>query len=786
MDAIFNRLTTGIATRSRLHIAPAALGVRPPIGREALETRGSGGQGARAMSDLSSLSDLARPSRASRRTDPLSMAAVVFFVLAILAAAYPAFRAGPSTGPALLLLIGLAGVAFVGIFAFATSEPRRASVVDDGLHALVDALGEPAAVATADGRLLSFNVAWRTETGVLRRLPKDRSGGGELYAALASARRTGAGEARFGRDHQPAVISRLGDDKLLVRLAGEEPYEPAPAPSPVALAFAEPARLAAPVAQVAAPTVAALDAFAAAAPFGAALLDGDDPFDAVIVELNEALKVLTGGKARLGLKFGDLIDAASRSDARIRMGARRDKPVEVRLALEGQRIAHLYVTAAGGRLVVYLLDLSEQKQLELQLAQSQKMQAIGQLAGGVAHDFNNLLTAIQLRLDELLHRHPVGDPSYEGLNEIRQTAVRAADLVRKLLAFSRKQTVQREQLELGELISEFEVLLRRLLREDVKLTTDYGRDLPMVKADKSQLETAVINLAVNARDALRSHGAHDGQVPTVAISTGRLTQAQAAELGCPTSPPEGCAIIQVADNGPGIPPEAMAKIFEPFFTTKPVGEGTGLGLATVYGIVKQADGWIHVESKPGQGAAFRIFLPIHIPVAGAEPHVPAAAKPKPVARDLSGAGRILFVEDEDAVRGVAARLLRARGYEVIEASDGEEALELAEAHAGKIDLLISDVIMPGLDGPTLLKKARVHLGTAPVMFISGYAEAEFSDLLEGENRRHLPAQAAGHQGAGGTGEAAAPGGVRRPTGTSPSPWPYPPSAWRSPTRCRTS
>jgi two-component system cell cycle sensor histidine kinase/response regulator CckA len=265
------------------------------------------------------------------------------------------------------------------------------------------------------------------------------------------------------------------------------------------------------------------------------------------------------------------------------------------------------------------------------------------------------------------------------------------------------------------------------------LVTDYGRDLPLVRADKSQLETAVMNLAVNARDAMRMAGrTGDGKPATVSIRTARLTRADAERLGYPSAPEAGCALIEVADNGPGIPPEALSKIFEPFFTTKPVGEGTGLGLATVYGIVKQADGWIHVETAKDQGAAFRIFLPIHIPVAAALDAPKPVVKPKPAARDLSGAGRILFVEDEDAVRGVAARLLRARGYEVIEACDGEEALELAEQHAGQIDLLISDVIMPGLDGPTLLKRARGFLGDAPVMFISGYAEAEFSDLLEGE------------------------------------------------------
>jgi len=356
------------------------------------------------------------------------------------------------------------------------------------------------------------------------------------------------------------------------------------------------------------------------------------------------------------------------------------------------------------------------------------MQAIGQLAGGVAHDFNNLLTAIQLRLDELLQRHAVGDPSYEGLNEIRQTAVRAADLVRKLLDFSRKRTVQREALELGELISESEVLLRRLLREDVRLETEYGRNLPLVRADKSALENAVMNLAVNARDAVRAQG---GGV--VKIRTARLSHVQAQDLGYAdlTAGPGEVALIEVADNGPGIPLDVREKIWEPFFTTKPVGEGTGLGLSTVYGIVKQADGWIHVTCPPSGGTVFRIFLPVYIPPEG--PVVaPEAPAPRQQARDLSGAGRILFVEDEDAVRGVAARLLRARGYEVLEAADGEAALVLAEEYAGKIDLLISDVIMPGIDGPTLLKKARIYLGSAPVMFISGYAEAEFSDLLEDE------------------------------------------------------
>ena len=669
------------------------------------------------------------------------LAAAITFVFAVAFAAYPALKAGAASAGGLLLLLGLAGVMLLGVFAFAGLNPwadGSARMSDaDASETLVTALSEPAAVAASDGRILAANLAWHTLLGQAVRLPKAGAAASSLFAALSAARRGEIGSANVhadGEDH-PVQVSTLaatakGAQTYLVRFAGYGLAEPRRLAAPVAEAFPAQADLAPdldpPAVERAAPTT--LDAFAAAAPFGAALLDGADPLNALILQTNPAFIAITGAAAE-GKRFGDLIEATSRAEAQARIASGKAGPVEVRLSANPTGIAHLYLTRTEGRFVAYLMDVSEQKQMELQLAQSQKMQAIGQLAGGVAHDFNNLLTAIQLRLDELLHRHPVGDPSYEGLNEIRQTGVRAADLVRKLLAFSRKQTVQRETLDLGELISEFTVLLRRLLREDVKLETDYGRNLPLVRADKSQLETAVMNLAVNARDAVRAQG---GGI--VRIRTARLTPVEAKALGYADERITAAeiALIEVSDNGPGIPPEVLSKIFDPFFTTKPVGEGTGLGLATVYGIVKQADGWIHVDSGPGRGAAFRIFLPVHIPVAGAPAHTPIAARPKPVARDLSGAGRILFVEDEDAVRGVAARLLRARGYEVIEACDGEEALALAEEHAGTIDLLISDVIMPGIDGPTLLKRARVYLGTAPVMFISGYAEAEFSDLLEGE------------------------------------------------------
>jgi len=346
----------------------------------------------------------------------------------------------------------------------------------------------------------------------------------------------------------------------------------------------------------------------------------------------------------------------------------------------------------------------------------------------VAHDFNNLLSGLELTLDELLQRHPVGDPSYENLITIRQTGARAADLVSNLLAFSRQKTVQREILDLGYLISESQVLIGRLLPEDMKLETHYGASLPKVRVDRSQVFTAVMNLVVNARDAIKADRPGPGGV--ISIRTARVSHAEAVALGYSNPKAKAAdelALIEVTDNGPGIPAEIRGKIFEPFFTTKPVGEGTGLGLATVYGIVKQAEGWIEVGAGTEGGAAFRIFLPVY-----AGPVIEPAKVERAAPRDLSGVGRILFVEDEDIVRRPAAKLLRARGYEVIEARDGEEALEIAKEHAGQIDLLISDVIMPGMDGPTLLKHARQYLGAAPVMFISGYAASDFSDLLEGE------------------------------------------------------
>ena len=647
-----------------------------------------------------------------RSFDPLLIVMAVGFVLAVGALAYPAFRADPTSAPGLVLIFTVGAVALIGLFAFARGEPRKP--LGDATVDLLDAMAEPAALVWSTGQVLAFNGAWAEANGATVALPKGKSASA-LYMAFAQARAGEQGRAIvvIGDREQEVLIGQAGDGRFLVRAAPEAvlPVGTAVSPRHAATSNAVESR-----------------AMAAGAPFGSAVIAADDLFSGKVEEANAALAVLTGPAAARDAAFGHLFDPTGVAEARLKLDSGSSGPIELVARAHPDRMLHLYIAPEGDRRRIWLVDVSAQKSMELQLSQAQKMQAVGQLAGGVAHDFNNLLTAIQLQLSGLLERHPVGDPSYEGLNEIRQTAIRAADLVRKLLAFSRKSTVRRERLDLGELVGEFAVLLRRLLREDVRLETDYGRDLPVVLADKSQLETAVMNLAVNARDAMR--GVVEPGAGVVTIRTARLTADEARLLGWSAAPTSAVALIEVADSGPGVPPELLDKIFEPFFTTKAVNEGTGMGLATVYGIVEQAGGHINVSNAAGGGAVFRIFLP---EAAAAElAAVPVVEKVAKAPRDLSGAGRILFVEDEAAVRGIAARLLRQRGYEVIEAEDGEQALELAEQYAGTIDMMISDVIMPGLDGPALLKKARQYLGDAPVLFISGYAESDFSDLLQDE------------------------------------------------------
>jgi two-component system cell cycle sensor histidine kinase/response regulator CckA len=393
------------------------------------------------------------------------------------------------------------------------------------------------------------------------------------------------------------------------------------------------------------------------------------------------------------------------------------EPVDAQLSREGDHAVRLYISsseeAEGSpeRVNVYALDMTEQRKLEAQFAQGQKMQAVGQLAGGVAHDFNNVLTAIIGFSDLLLLKHKPGDPSFQDLMSIKQSANRAAGLTRQLLAFSRRQTLRPQVLEIPTHIDDLTVLLKRLIGEQIALHVDHGQQIWPVKADLVQLEQVVVNLVVNARDAMPNGG-------SIRLRTRNVPESEAATLSYTGMPAADYVLIEVEDSGTGMSQEIMEKIFEPFFSTKELGKGTGLGLSTVYGIIKQTGGFIYPESELGRGTVFRIFLPRYVPSEGEAPVKQAQA----VVKDLTGHERILLVEDEDNVRAFSARALRATGYEVFEADSGEEALWVLEDIGHQIDLMISDVVMPEMDGPALLVKVREKLPNLKVIFVSGYAE----------------------------------------------------------------
>jgi len=411
-------------------------------------------------------------------------------------------------------------------------------------------------------------------------------------------------------------------------------------------------------------------------------------------------------------------------------------PVDAALAGEGERSARFYINAAadGGdgeeAVIVNAIDITQQRVLEQQFAQSQKMETVGKLAGGIAHDFNNVLTAIIGFSDLLLANHRPSDPSFQDIMNIKQNANRAAGLVRQLLAFSRRQTLRPQVLALSDLLSDITILLTRLLGENVKLEVVHGRDLWPIKADLNQLEQVVINLAVNGRDAMPQGG-------TMTIRTSNLPASEVRRFPYRPLPQVDYVQLEVEDTGVGMSPEVQERIFEPFFSTKEVGKGTGLGLSTVYGIVKQTGAHIFFDSEEGKGTTFRVFFPRYVPAAG-EVTAAQAEKAAEIA-DLTGTANILLVEDEEAVRAFAARALASRGYQVYEAASGVEALEVMKEAGGKIDLVVSDVVMPELDGPSLLRELRKTRPELKIIFVSGYAEEAFSkNLPEGETFRFLP------------------------------------------------
>jgi len=658
------------------------------------------------------------------------------FVLLALGAAALTIAAPQVAGLAGYAL--LAGIAAVALLFLTAVWPRTARATQDALR-VAEAAGKANiawAITGEGGAVLDCNAVYRRMAGVGESEtppPPELALAGEPSAAVLYRLSRDAAEGR-AREESFVVVpgleivaavrplpERQAAWWFTPRLAASTSPQPvlnraaAAAPAPVATA-PEPALSYAPAAEN-------IGDLFRDAPMGMAFADADG----AITGANAALSRFFGATGTLaGRNFSELLEAGDRAQVLglIRSaagGATGLKAVELRGPKGSgseERLAELFASpmpGASGTAVLYLVDVSEQKALETKFAQSQKMQAVGQLAGGVAHDFNNLLTVIIGNCEFLLMRHQAGDPSFKEINEVHQNALRAASLVSQLLAFSRKQTMQPKLLALNDVIGELAQMLRRLVGEGINLNVERGPELWTVHADEAQLGNAIINLVVNARDAMPGGG-------TVTIKTANETVSQSSALGTAVMPAGDYVRVEVTDTGIGMSKEIQSKIFDPFFTTKPVGQGTGLGLATVYGIVKQSGGFITVDSTVGKGTSFNIYLPRRKVEAG-EAHAADAAPA--IARDVTGQDTILLVEDEEAVRSFAARALRMRGYNVLEAGGGEEALEIVKAGDAKIDLIITDVVMPNMDGPTMVRHVKTLKPDLAVIFMSGYAEEAF-------------------------------------------------------------
>ena len=661
----------------------------------------------------------------------------------------------------LALLIGLTVVGVGVLTAVAMRRPgsgardRRARM----LASAFEGFGDPLAVTRGDGTIVFANLSYREMSGGgaaalppelairpdadmaarLYRLSRVATEGGSATAdirttenGVAHWRRVSVESMARGRAEQRLTLWRfhpLADVTHSEREAGAEVIELTP-------------RQIVPEGETSAPGFgpgAAYGHLFESAPVAMALVAPDG----AIAEANAAFARFAhaeGPGALKGAKLTDLIAEddrvlASRAVEAVIENGESAPPAEVRFASGGLGQLHaLPIRAADGtteRVALHVIDMTNLKSIEMQFLQAQKMQAVGKLAGGVAHDFNNILTAMNGYADLLLLRHKAGDPSFADLMQIRNSGNRAARLVRHLLAFSRQQTLTPKVYPVTDLVADMRDILTRLLTERVKLAHDFGRDIWPVRVDQAQFDNMIINLCVNARDAMPEGG-------TVTIRTRNVTEAESREQGYQILTPGDYVLIEVEDTGTGIAPENIAKIFEPFFTTKEVGAGTGLGLASVYGFVKQSDGFVFPESELGKGTTFKIYLPRYVATAeqAKADKEAEAAKAQP-ARDLTGIGTILLVEDDDSVRSLTARALEMRGYEVLKASGGEEALEIIRAFDKRIHLMISDVVMPGMDGPEVAKIARTIRKDMRVIFMSGYAEDSFRKQAEADEDVHF-------------------------------------------------
>ncbi|MCZ2328200.1 ATP-binding protein [Bartonella sp. F02] len=466
-------------------------------------------------------------------------------------------------------------------------------------------------------------------------------------------------------------------------------------------------------------------------PFAIAVMNSKGQF----IHLNSSFSLLTGCSD----KTKNLDDLISHHDhaqlERIFYKIRTNKnyltPIET--ILESNKECHLRLyfapitqyddNVSQDFVILSVMEITEQKTFEDKMVQSQKMQAVGQLAGGIAHDFNNVLTAILMSCDILLNTHRSFDPAHADLMNIKNNANRAAALVQQLLAFSRKQTLRPEKVDFTELLSDIRNLILPLLGNNIQLKIIHGRDLWNVEVDQASFQRVIMNLVINARDAMSDGG-------VITITTNNITKQQSAEFNYSGFVIGEYMQLTISDTGTGIPAKIQEKMFEPFFTTKEVGKGTGLGLSMVYGIIKQSGGYIYCDSQEGKGTAFHIFLPRYVSDNSNEISQ-KIEKTNELEKntDLTGSATILIVEDEDAVRMGGVRALQMRGYNVLEAVSGVEALAVLEEKEGAIDLIVSDVVMPEMDGPTFLREARKKYPDIKFIFVSGYAKDAFTKNL---------------------------------------------------------
>lgn len=493
-----------------------------------------------------------------------------------------------------------------------------------------------------------------------------------------------------------------------------------------------------------------LEALLSALPLGLALTDRDGRFLFANKAFLRAVERVDRGLPQFPSDLVVREDKAALADTvrRFAKGATASGDMAVRLANDKEEPVSIGLAGVRGlgdaAVLLSISDSSEEKRLRRQVAQATKMQAVGQLAGGVAHDFNNVLTAIIGYCDLMLLRHTPGDSDYDDIQQIKANSNRAASLTRQLLAFSRQQTLRPVVLQLPDVVSEVSQLLKRLMGEKVEFSVRHDRELGSVRADPQQLEQVIINLAVNARDAMQMNAIKRGKQDwkgSLTLATRRVSARDVRKMGIDIMPADDYTVLIVQDTGGGIPDEHLNKIFEPFFTTKEQGKGTGLGLSTVYGIVKQSNGFIFADNVQGPdgtliGARFTMYLPVH---KGELPAIMRREEPEETnATEWSAGGKLLLVEDEDMVRAVAERALARAGYTVTTAADGEEGLGAIANGTTEFDLIVSDVVMPTMDGPAMARAIRKVKPKIPILFMSGYAEEQLRNEIDIEDMHFIP------------------------------------------------